>query len=184
MEDKQIVALLWRRSQEALAVIAEKYEPLLLRLARNILSSEEDAQECVNDTYLALWNSIPPQKPDPLGAYACRICKNNAISRLRKSKAAKRNELTVSLEELSECIGEDTLQQITDGKALGDAIDCFLSTLPKENRILFIRRHWFGDSISQIAKDRGSTESAVSIRLSRTRSRLKDYLIKEGFYEP
>ena len=184
MDDMQIVALLWGRSQEALTVFAEKYEPLLLQLARNILGSEEDAREYVNDTYHALWNSIPPQKPEPLRAYACRICKNNAISRLRKSKAAKRGELTVSLEELSECIGEDTLQQLADSKALGEAIDRFLGTLSKENRVLFLRRHWFGDSVSQIAKDRAMSETAVSIRLSRTRSKLKNYLIKEGFYEP
>ena len=184
MDDKQIVALLWGRSQEALAGIEEVYGQQLQRMAANILGSEEDARECVNDTYLALWNSIPPQKPDPLGAYAFRICKNTAISRLRKSKAAKRGELTVSLEELAECIGEDTLQQITDSKALGEAIDRFLGTLSKENRILFLRRHWFGDSVCQIAKDRAMSETAVSIRLSRTRSRLRDYLIKEGFYEP
>lgn len=184
MDDKQIVALLWGRSQEALMALAEKYGRRLQSLARNILGSEEDAAECVNDTYLALWNSIPPQKPDPLGAYACRVCKNAAISRLRKNRAAKRGELTVSLEELTECIGEDTLQRIADSKTLGEAIDRFLSTLSKENRILFLRRHWFGDSISQLAHDRGLSESAVSIRLSRTRSRLKDYLIKEGFYEP
>ena len=126
MDDKQIVALLWGRSQEALMALAEKYGRRLQSLARNILGSEEDAAECVNDTYLALWNSIPPQKPDPLGAYACRVCKNAAISRLRKNRAAKRGELTVSLEELSECIGEDTLQHMTDSKALGEAIDRFL----------------------------------------------------------
>lgn len=183
MDDKQIVALLWGRSQEALAALAAKYERLLLRLARNILDSDEDAAECVNDTYLALWNSIPPQKPDPLGAYACRVCKNTAVSRLRKDRAAKRSGLTVSLEELSECIGEDTLQRISDGRALGEAIDRFLSTLSRENRGIFLRRHWFGDSVSRIARDRGLTESAVSIRLSRTRSRLRDYLIQEGFYE-
>ena len=185
MEDRHIIALLQQRSETAISAIAERLGGRLLAIARNILGSDRDAQECVNDTYLALWNSIPPEEPDPLSAYACRIARNTALSRLRKNSAAKRSgDYDLSLEELTECIGEDTLQRAVDARALGDAIDRFLDTLPKENRILFLRRHWFGDSVKTIAADRGLTESAVSVRLNRTRNKLKDYLIKEGFYEP
>lgn len=184
MEDRQIVALLLQRSEDALHALAEKFGQRLTSLARNILDDEEDARECVNDTYLALWNAIPPEEPDPLSAYVFRVCKNAAISRLRRKNAAKRGEHALSLEELAECIGRDTLESALDARELGRAIDRFLCTLSKENRVLFLRRHWFGDSVQAIAKDRGMTESAVSVRLNRTRSKLKDYLIKEGFYEP
>lgn len=184
MDDRYILTLLNRRSEHALAALSEKFGQRLLALAMNILGNREDAQECVNDTYLALWDTIPPKEPDPLWPYACRIGKNIALSRLRKNTAHKRGAYELSLEELSECIGEDMLQQALDAKALGRTIDRFLGTQTKENRILFVRRYWFGDSVGDIAKARGLSENAVSVRLNRTRSKLRDYLMKEGFYEP
>lgn len=184
MEDKQIVALLQRRSEEALHALAKKFGQRLTSLARNITGSEEDARECVNDTYLALWNSIPPEEPDPLSAYAFRVCKNTAISRLRRNHAAKRGEYELSLEELAECIGEDTLEALVDARALGQTIDRFLDTLPRQSRVLFLRRYWFGDSVTQLAKELGMSQNAVSVRLNRAKGKLRSYLIKEGLYEP
>lgn len=184
MEDRQIVALLQRRSEEALQALAEKFGRRLTSLARNITGDEEDARECVNDTYLALWNSIPPEDPDPLGAYAFRVCKNAAISRLRKNNAAKRGEYELSLEELAECIGGDTLEALVDARALGQTVDRFLDTLPRQSRVLFVRRYWFGDSVTQLAKALGMSQNAVSVRLNRIKGKLRSYLIKEGFYEP
>lgn len=184
MEDKQIVALLQQRSEDALHALAEKFGQRLTSLARNILDDEEDARECVNDTYLALWNAIPPEEPDPLSAYAFRVCKNTAISQLRRKNAAKRSEYTLSLDELAECIGEDTLESLVDSRALGQTIDRFLDTLPRQSRVLFLRRYWFGDGVTQLANALGMSQNAVSVRLNRIKGKLRSYLIKEGFYEP
>lgn len=184
MDDRHIVALLQKRSESALEAIAEKIGPRLQAIALNILGNSQDAQECVNDTYLALWNAIPPEDPDPLSAYAFRICKNKALSRLRRSGAAKRSGYTLSLDELAQYIGHDTLERVMDAKLLGEAIDRFLDTQSKENRVLFLRRYWFGDSVQSIAASRGLSENTVSVHLSRIKSKLRAYLAKEGLYEP
>lgn len=183
MEDNKIVALFWQRSEDALRALAEKYGHRLQRLAENILFNEADAQECVNDTYLAAWNTIPPQRPEPLSPYLLRLCKNIAVSRLRGITAQKRSGYEISLMELEEAIGADTLEATVSSRELGRAIDTFLDTLDKKNRIIFLRRHWYGDSVGQIAKDLSLTESNVSVRLHRTRQKLKTYLTEEGLYE-
>ena len=183
MEDHQIISLLWQRSEDAIAALSEKFGSRLQRLAHNILSSDADAQECVNDTFLALWNTIPPQRPDPLPPYILRLCKNIAISRLRAATAQKRSGYEVALEELSDVIGADTLEQSVSARELGQAIDAFLDTLSQDNRVIFLRRHWYGDSVQEIARQLGMSQSNVSVRLYHTRNKLKTYLIKEGLYE-
>lgn len=148
----------------------------------NILGSRQDAEECVNDTYLAIWNVIPPQRPDPLPPYIYRTGRNIALKRLRDNSAQKRNSAyDASLDELAFCIPVGTLEETLDARALGQAIDRFLDTVSQESRVIFLRRYWFGDSIKEIAKGLGMQENTVSVHLSRTRSKLKDYLTEEGF---
>lgn len=180
MDDRELIALLWRRSEDALAALSQRFCQRLQRLAQNILPNEADAQECVNDTYLALWNTIPPNRPLSLSAYVYRLCKNIAVSRLRAIHAQKRSGYEIALDELSEAIGTNSLEQQLEARELGNAIDRFLETLSKENRVIFLRRYWQGDQVKDIAKQLALTESSVSARLSRMRQNLKLYLTKEG----
>ena len=180
MEDRQIIVLLWQRSEEAIPALAQKFGHLIYQIAHNLLGNPRDAEECVNDTYLSVWNSIPPKKPDPMCPYICRIGRNIALNRLRSNTAQKRSAYEISLEELEGCISAPSRD---DGQALGRAMDAWLDTLNKENRVLFLRRYWFGDSIKDIAAAFQMKENAVSVRLSRLRDSLKAYLIKEGYYE-
>ena len=184
MEDKNIIGLLWQRSEQALSLLAKKFGALLHRLAMNILGDRRDAEEAVSDTYLALWNTIPPEKPDPLTAYVCRVGKNTALKKLRDNTAAKRDSrYDVSLEELAGCLSGISLEEQWQARELGRAIDRFLELQTQQNRIIFLRRYWFGDSVQQIAALYAITPGAVSVRLSRLRDALKDHLTKEGFYE-
>lgn len=183
MEDRAIIDLLWHRNEDAIEALTQRFGHRLQRLAQNILSNDADAQECVNDTYLAAWNTIPPQRPEPLAPYILRLCRNIAISRLRSATAQKRSAYELSLSELDEAIGTNTLEQALSSRELGRAIDRFLDTLSRENRVIFLRRHWFGDSVADIAKNLQLSESNVSVRLYRIRQKLKAYLIKEGYYE-
>lgn len=184
MDDKKIILLLWNRAERALDALAKKYGPRLLATARNILGSREDAEESVNDTYLAVWNSVPPKQPDPLAGFVCKTGRNLALKRLRDNSAQKRNgTYDLSLDELAECIPGLALEEAVEARELGRAIDSFLSTVSRDTRILFLRRYWFGDSVKDIAKYFGMTVNAVNVRLSRTRAQLRDYLIKEGYYE-
>ncbi len=180
MEDRQILDMLWNKNEDALSVLAETFGRRLQRLARNMLPTEADAQECVNDTYLAVWNSIPPNRPVSLFLYIFRLCKNISVSRLRSITAQKRSGYEIALDELSEVIGENSLEQEMEARELGRAIDRFLDTLSKENRVIFLRRYWHGDSVRDLAKSFSMTEGALSARLSRIRQKLKEYLTEEG----
>ena len=183
MEERDILSLLWQHHEDAIAALAAVYGHRLQRLARNILPTDADAQECVNDTYLALWNAIPPHRPDPLTPYILRVCKNIAVSRLRRLTAQKRGGYELALDELRDAIGAGSPEEAFSARELGQAIDRFLDTLSKRDRILFLRRHWYGDSVQEIARQSGLSEGNISVRLHRTRSKLKTYLIEEGFYE-
>jgi len=166
---------------EALAV---KFGKRLLYTATNILGNRQDAEEAVNDTYLALWDAIPPQRPDPLSGYVHRTGRNIALKKYRFLTAQKRcTQYEVSLEELSGILPGPSFEEMLDARELGRAIDRYLDTLSKENRILFLRRYWFGDSVKHLAKATGMSENTVSVRLSRLRGQLKVYLTdKEGFF--
>ena len=182
MEEKRIFQLLWQRAESAIEATTARYGPRLYRTAMNILGRHEDAEETVSDTYLAVWNAIPPEKPDPLSGYIYKTGRNLALKRLRHDAAQKRcRDYDLSLEELEGCIGSASLQDEIDARLLGRAIDHFLDTVPANARVLFLRRYWFGDSVKDIAKSRGMTQNAVSVTLSRTREKLRAYLNKEGF---
>lgn len=183
MDDRKIITLLLERSEGAIEALAQRFGKQLHRIAMNILRSARDAEECVNDTYLALWNAIPPQQPDPLCAYAYRVGRNTALKMLRSSTAQMRNSAyDVSLDELAGCMGGDSAWEALDARELGRAIDRFLSTQSRDSRVIFLRRYWFGDSVKAIARAMAMSEGAVSVRLNRTRSALKHYLNKEGYF--
>lgn len=183
MEDKKIIELLFARAQNAISELAARFGRQLYRIAVNILGNPLDAEECTNDTYLALWNAIPPVSPDPLAPYVYRTGRNTALKRLHRDTAKKRdNRYDVSLEELNECLPDETMEQTVNARELGRAMDRFLDTKSSETRYVFVRRYWFGDSVSEIAKELKLQENAVYVRLNRTRNSLKEYLKKEGYH--
>ena len=183
MDDLSILELLWYRAEGAIDALAAKFGKRLHTTALNILGDPRDAEEAVNDTYLALWNAIPPERPDPLCAYVYKVGRNSALRIFRSRSAQKRNsQYDLSLEELSQALPAGTLEEQLDARVLGQAIDRFLDTLVPNDRVLFLRRYWFGDSIAQLASGQHTTANALSVRLHRIRQKLKDYLNKEGFW--
>lgn len=183
MEDRQIIRLLFDRSEEAITALAARFGQRLLTMAMNILRSAQDAEECVSDTYLAVWNAIPPETPDPLAPYVYRIGRNTALKRLRTNTAQKRSSgYDLSLEELSDCIPDHAMEKALDAQLLAQAINHFLATQSRENRVIFLRRYWFGDSVPDIAQGLRLRPGTVSTRLSRTRAALKQFLQKEGIH--
>ena len=183
MEDREILALLFARSEQVIAALSDKFGRRLQRLAGNILPTVQDVEEAVSDTYLAVWNTVPPHAPDPIAPYILRICKNISVSRLRVITAQKRSAYEVALDELSETVGRNTLEQIIEARILGQVIDRFLDTVSQIDRVIFLRRYWYGDRVKNIARQVGMTQNAVSVRLNRLRSSLRDILVKEGYYE-
>lgn len=183
LEDSGIIALLWQRSEQGLAALAEKYGPVCGALAANILGSRRDAEECANDTWLAVWNTVPPQWPDPLRAYVLRITRNIATARCRANTAAKRNSsYDVALSELEDCLAAaGGVEQELSARELTRQLDCFLAALDQRDRVLFVRRYWYGNSISDLAGRFAMTRDQVSVRLFRIRERLRAHLKKEGF---
>ena len=183
MRDSEIITMLWNREQKALSEIALKYGKLLFTISENILHCKEDSRECVNDTYLAVWNRIPPEKPDPLTAFLCRITRNLSIKKLRDKNANKRKAEVLPIHELEYCIANTDVQNKVEAKVLGRKIDEFLSNLDEENRVIFVRRYFFGDDIETIMSLVSLSESNVYARLSRIRKKLKAYLEKEGVFD-
>lgn len=181
MEDTEIISLFWERSEQAVAALADKYEGIVFRIASNILGNDEDADECVNDTYWGIWNSIPPHEPNPLLAFVCRVARNVSLNRRRRNTAQKRDfnrELPIT--ELENYLFSPSAEETCSAKELGWEIDSFLGTIDAESRIIFLRRYWFSDSIKSIAELLDMTENNVSVRLSRTKRKLEKYLEKEG----
>lgn len=183
MTDIEIITLYWERSEEAITCTMQKYGRYLLRLAQNILHIHEDAEECVNETYLSAWNQLPPDKPQKLLPYLGRISRCLALNRYDYLTAQKRStDFTVQLSELENLLSTpDMPQQQYEGAALAATISDFLHAQSKTDRDLFVRRYWYSDSILDIAKRYGLRENTVKSRLLRTRQRLKGYLEKEGY---
>lgn len=183
MEDKKIIELFFARSEQAIEGVRERYGDLCRHIAANMLSDPGDVEECVSDTYLALWNAIPPARPQKLRPYIARVARNQARNKFAHNTAKKRGrEVTLSLEELGPWLASSRdVEGELDGKELTRAIECFLLTLDTDSRNVFLRRYWFYDSIEQIAAGFGASESWVKSRLLRARSKLRIYLIKEGF---
>lgn len=181
MEDAAIINLFFNRSQEAIRETDLKYGKKLNRLSVNITGNRLDSEECVNDTYLAAWDQIPPTKPENFGAYLCRIVRNISYKVFRRSKAQKRiADMIYLTDELYEVIPDASCCQI-ESRELGRVIDAFLESLEEDTRLLFIRRYFYADPLSYIADLSGMSENSIATRLFRTRNKLKKYLAKEGY---
>ena len=183
MDDQMIVDLFWRRSSDAIAETAKKYGSYCYRIAYHILANTEDSEECVNDTYLKVWDSIPPARPNRFSAFIGKITRNLAINRYAYLTAEKRggSQIPLALEELSGCIPDHrTPALVLEEKELGEVINQFLGGLPSEARRIFLQRYWNLMSVKDIAQLYGITESKAKMSLMRTRSKLKCYLEKEG----
>ena len=182
MEDRQIIELYWKRAEEAIRETSIKYGRLCQYIAQNILSSPEDSEECVNDTWLGLWNAIPPQRPSRFSAFVGRVARNLALKRFDYLTAAKRSpEAVCSLEELGECVsGRPGVEAELENRRLEAAIDAFLWSLGEEKRAVFVRRYWYFDSIEHICRRTGWSQSKVKSMLYHTRQKLRDYLEREG----
>lgn len=182
MEDARIIDLFYERSEQAVSELDRKYGAAVRKTAANILRDREDAEECVNDTYLGVWNSVPPHRPEPLGSYVCRIARNIAVSRLRANTAARRSGgVELVLDELAECVPASVdLEGELEARELLAAIERFLSTLSYDDRFLFVRRYWYADSVKEIAAAVHSRENRVAVRLFRLREKLQKFLMKEG----
>ena len=185
MEDKQIIELYFNRSEQAIEETSSKYGKLTRSISYHIVRNEEDTEECVSDTYLALWNTIPPENPDPFVAYILRIARNIAIKKLRYNTADKRNNsYDVSLGELEEVLtGNSDVQKEIEAKEIETVINSFLKDLKKTDRVIFVKRFWFNMTLDEISEETGYSKNYINVHLHRTKERLKAHLIKEGYYE-
>lgn len=184
MEDNTIVQMYWNRDEKAIVETSAKYGSYCLSIAKNILGNHEDAEECVNDTYLHTWKSIPTNRPAMLSTYLGKIVRNLSFNLYKKNRAEKRGfgQIPFVLEELSELIADSNKpEEELDSKLLAESINSFLADLPVEKRKLFVCRYWYADSVKDIAKSFGMTENNVSVTLSRLRNNLHKYLLESGF---
>ena len=182
MTDERIIELFFARSERGIEELDTKYGATCHRIAQNILGNKEDAEECVNDAYLGVWNSIPPKKPNLLSAFLFKILRNLSITRYHANTAQKRNSFyDIALDELEETIStEESIEKECSQKELTNAIEGFLDTLTRENRVIFVCRYWFSESYTEIAKRTGLTEKNISVRLTRIREKMKKHLSERG----
>ena len=178
MEDEKIVDLFFARSDLAISELDTKYSKTCHQLSYKILNNLLDAEECVNDAYLGTWNAIPPQRPHSLLAFVCVLVRRYSIMRYRANIAVKRNSsYDVTFDEIKECFAAPVnVEGTVEVKLLTRTIEEFLDTLTQENRVIFLRRYWFSDSYEQIAERTGLTVKNISVRLTRTRKQLREYL--------
>ncbi len=183
MEDKNIISLFFERSEAAITALSEKYGKLLNKVAMNVLNNQADAEECVNDTYLGVWNTIPPKNPESLIAYVCRIARNQALKKYEFNTAEKRNSYyDAVLDEIEEIVASgNSVEEESEGERLTEALDEYFGSLAETDRIVFMRRYYFSDSYSSIAALTGISEKNVSVRLVRIRKALREYLKERGF---
>ena len=182
-KDHEIILLYEQRDQQAIHQTKVAYGRLCESVAQNILGNREDAEECVSDALLNVWNAIPPAKPRNFCAYLLRLVRNHAISRYRERRSVKRGDghLPQTLDELSDCIASrENVEAELDRRAILDAITRFLGQIPEQQRHLFVRRYWYASSVSELAEDFDMSESHVSVTLLRIRKRLRNHLEKEG----
>lgn len=184
MDDNTIIGLYFNRDEQAVRETILAYGDYCRTVARNILGNPEDAEEAVADTWLKVWNTIPPQKPRFLKLYLAKITRNIALNTYREQSAKKRGggQVVLALEELGACVSQSgSVESIIDERLLRNTIQSFLQQISKKDRMVFVRRYFFLEDTSAIAQRYGLKESNVLLILSRTRKRLRDYLIKEGY---
>ena len=182
LKDHEIIGLFFERSEQSITELILKYGAAVKKVASNILNNTQDIEECISDTYFHVWSRIPPERPDHLGAYTCRIARNVSLNRYHSNAAQKRNShYDVALEELEGTIPAlSTVESEYDARELTAYLNLFLSKLSRDDRYLFMRRYWYGDGISEIAHSLKITPHAASVRLFRLRKNLQKLLQKEG----
>ncbi len=183
LDDKEIIDLYWKRSEDAIIETDKKYRTSCINIARNILDDISDSEECLNDTYLTSWNSMPTKRPEFLNAFLFRIIKNHALNRLRYLTSEKRKQNnSLPFDELEECInGKSDTEEEFDESELASAINEFVESLDNGKRYIFIRRYWYLDSQSQIAEQCSVKEENIKTILARIRKSLKKFLNERGF---
>ena len=184
IEDEKIIDLFFNRSEKAIQELDIKYGKVCHKLSYNILNNKQDAEECVNDAYLGAWNAIPPARPIPLLTYICKIIRNISLKIYYRKEAAKRSShYTIAMEEIEACIAApNTVEAEIEARELARIIEEFLNTLTVENRVIFMRRYWFSDSYKDIAGFVGLSEKNISVRLTRIREKMKQYLIEREVF--
>lgn len=182
MEDSEIIGLFFERSEDAVAALSKKYGSTSMRIAENVLGKREDAEECVSDALLAVWNKIPPERPEPLAAYLFKVVRNIAINKRKQNTAQKRcGQYDVCLDELEAVLADtSSVEEELSAKELARHIDRFAASLRGTDRMLFVRRFWFMDSYEELSRLSGLGQGAVRTRIARIRRALRDHLIKEG----
>lgn len=181
LEDDKIIELFDARSEKAIQELSSKYGELCRKISYNILNDWQDVEECINDAYLGIWNRIPPERPNPLAAYVCRIVRNISLKKSRYNLARKRNSsYDISIHELEECIPTGRNPNPHAQESLTEAIERFLDSLDQNSRVMLIKRYWYADSVTEIANVFGMRENSVSAKLMRLRRKLKKYLEQEG----
>ena len=184
MDDAKIIALYFDRNEIAINVTAEKYGRYCYRVANNILADRSDSEECVNDTYMNAWNSMPPKRPTKLAAFLGKITRNLAIDRYKRLNSEKRGrgQIPLVLDEMKYCLEYDTsLEALTDSMVIAEVLNRYLSEKDVEKRRMFLQRYYYFSSIKDIAHDSGCSESKVKMTLMRMREELRALMIKEGF---
>lgn len=184
MDDSKIIELFFERSEQAIIELSNKYGAICNKVADNILNNRLDSEECVNDAYLGVWNTIPPQRPNPLLSYVCRIVRNLALKKYHENTAQKRNSYyDVALDEIADCIPASfSVEDEIMAKEVAGVIDSYLESLDQQSRIMFIRRYWHADSIEELAALFHKSKHYISVRLSRIRKALRQHLKKEGIF--
>ena len=181
VEDSQIIELYWQRDEQAIAETAQKYGAFCFTIASSILTVREDAEECVNDTYVDAWGAMPTARPELLGAFLSKIVRRISVDRFRERHREKRGGIDNSLSELSECIpASGGIEEELDGERIRAELDAFLSSQPKEKRVAFVLRYFYSKSITEIALQLGVGESKVKTMLFRMREELRERLEVNG----
>ena len=183
MTDQEIIERFFARDEDAIRQLDRQYGSQCRTLAGRILRNREDAEECINESYYRLWERIPPERPGSLWAYLSRVLRNLSLDRLREQGSLRRGggAVTVALEELSQVCGSGSAEDVVSAAELGKAVERCLKTLPQLNCDVFLRRYFFFESRSEIAARYGISEAQVSVRLSRARKKLAEYLRQEGY---
>ena len=181
MEDREIIALYWARSEDAIRQTAQKYTLYCGGIIRRVLGDGRDAEECLSDTWLGAWNAMPPQRPARLPVFLGRIARNTALDRYDYNSAQRRSGFETALEELAECVGGTPMEEAVDLRQLGEAISAYLDKVSPAVRLVFLRRYWYCDTITELAAATGFTQSKIKSMLRRTRQGLRTYLVKEGY---
>lgn len=183
MEDQKIVALYWDRNDKALTETKKKYGTYCHSVAYRILRSDEDAEECVNDTYLRAWDAMPPHRPERLSTFLGKITRNLALNRYWQNRAEKRlGEVDLILDEMGELLPDSGEMPLSDEVALREAINGFVGSLPVKKRKMFVQRYFYCCSIRTVARECGMTENATKVSLHRTREEFRAYLEEKGIY--